>query len=819
MAEQNKQPRRSTRAPKPELDKQPRTEPTSSQDAGSSRNTPRPESRELVNGGAAEEGGKRQLRTPLNARNERPGKNENQQDANAGKPTGGHTPKEKKEGAVPAKPTRGADGEKPSSKGTANPSPRAKAGTPAAKGATANQPLPGRKDSSPKMDAAQDKPEPQTKKGDETPHSKDSPKEGQLPDTSKAGGAASGAKGKAKSELKGSNATGVDYSDKGLKDQLEHQAADVAMDATPVLGQINSARKALKNANKKKKELSGNPDSDDVLDKTEKAADKTVDAGIKTAKVAVGGAAGAGMGYAAASMLMLMKTLMFLKGMAFGIAGKIAGFFVGAFQAISSFVTGALGVSAAIGNAVASGVIALTVGVASLIGGVAVDTLTIRDPSDMACAPEQKAVDTVSQDYVEAGGEVALLQEENAGKLWSVYSAMGGSKEQTAAVLGNLHYESGGLDPTATETIASEPFVMGPLKLDALAKDYNVRAIAPDYAARFPAIQRIGIGLAQWTNGRNSLLVNYAKDKGANWYDFDTQIGFMLAGDEPYRQEQLKDFLASTPGTIDAETERFMNSWIGLSSPNPSASARKEHAVSYLFTLERATADTAYAEGILSGLNVNRGEGNAAAGAFFHDDGCGSPLATHYAGDKAEDGTGEVPAGLALVPWTRETLPEGLRQFAVDPELAGLAWGSSSGWATGIYPGQCVALASSYFMQLYPDWNQGGRGTNRPTGNGKFTAGGWASHYGATVTSAPSTGAVFSNTTSSVYGHTGIVQHVFANGDILIAEQNIRGASGDANGQQYSWSWRVIKTDRYQQDKWTFFKPSDVEPQWQRPSA
>lgn len=760
--EQNNAPRRSTRAQKPEKNTSPKTESGKQTGSGTVNKGSKKAPPESVNGGAGQGTGKS---SPLNARNERPGKKEN--------------------GETPNKSTRGGGAEKPA------PNPNDKAAKP---------------------DESADKPDNKDSK------EKAGDTAGATDDKSKAGAAAAGAADKAKSEAKGSNATGVDYSDKGMKDQLEHQAADVAMDATPVLGQINSARKALKNANKKKKEMSGDDDSNDLLDKTEEVADKAVDGGIKGVKVAVGGAAAGSMGFAAASMLMLMKTLMFLKGMAFGIAGKIAGFFAGAFQAVSSFITGALGVTAAVGNAIASGAIAVTVAFASLVGVVAVDTLTIKDPSDMACLPEQKAVDSGSQDYVGIGGDVALLQEENAGKLWSVYSEMGASKEQTAAVLGNLQHESG-LDPTSVETIYDEAYMIGPKKVAATAADFDIHAIDSEYANKFPAIERAGIGLAQWTNGRNSLLINYAKDSGSNWHEFDTQISFMFAGDESNRQEQLKDFLASAPSTFDVETERFMNTWIGLSSPNNSLADRQMQATNYMMILERATADTAYAEGILSGLNVNRGSGNAAAGAYFHDDGCGQPLAAHYAGDKAEDGTGEVPAGLALVPWTRETLPPSLKEFAADPELAGLSWGDSAGWASNIYPGQCVALASSYFMQLYPEWNKGGRPVARPTGNGKFTAGGWASHYGALTTTAPSTGAVFSNSTSSVYGHTGIVQHVFANGDILIAEQNVRGASGDANGQQYSWNWRVIKTDRYQQDNWTFFKPADAEPRWQTTSA
>lgn len=637
-------------------------------------------------------------------------------------------------------------------------------------------------------------------------------------DASKGSGAASGAdaaKSRAKKDLRGANATGVDYSDKGLKDQLEHQAADLAMDATPVLGQINSARKALKQANKQKrdaKEASGNHDKDG-LDSLEDGADKVVDGGIKGAKAVLGtaaagtGAAGIGAG------ILATKAFLFLKGFAGGLIGKTVGFFGSILQTTGSFFSTLLGVGSGIGNTIAAGVMTTVLGVTSVTGVAVVEELSTKDPGTLACAPDNTSVPERTQEYVQGGGEADLIRTENAGKLWSVYSAMGASKEQTAAVLGNLHHESGGLDPTATETIYDEPFMMGPKKMDALAKDYNVKAVAPSYAARFPAIKHMGIGLAQWTNDRNRLLIDFAKKKGVNWYEFDSQIQFMFAGDQPYRQKQLKDFLARTPGNIDAETEKFMNTWIGLSSPNNSLSHRKEAATDYMFKLETATADTNYAEGILSGINVDRSQGNAAAGAFHQDDGCGEPIKTHYRG-KEVDGTGEVPAGLKLTAWTRETLPESLKGFAVDPELVGLSFGNSDGWAAGIIPDQCVALATSYFMQLYPDWNQGGRGGTRPFGNGKDTAPGWAKHYGESTTDVPSSGAVFSDKTTSVYGHTGIVQHVFANGDILVAEQNVRGASGAGAGLEYSWNWRVIKKDRYQQNNWVFFKPSGAEPQW-----
>jgi hypothetical protein len=620
-------------------------------------------------------------------------------------------------------------------------------------------------------------------------------------------GAQAGGKGK-KMKKPGADATGVDYSDKGTKDQLEHQAADVAMDATPVLSQFNSARKALKKHNKAKKDAGG--EGDGLTDKAEEVMDKGVDAGIKGVKLAAGAGLAGGAGYAGMMALMMMKMLMMLKGMALAVVGKVAGFFGSIFSGMSSFVSGVLGVTTAIGNTIAAGISALVIAGTSVLGVGVVQEVTKKDDS-AACAPIETRVSERSQSYI-GSGEMEAVRKDHAEKLWSVYSTLGSSKEQTAAVLGNLQAESS-LDPTAVETIYSEPFVIGSIKQSAIAADFRVELIDASYAARFPAINYVGIGLAQWTNGRNRLLLDYANDNDVNWFEFDTQIRFMLDGDDELRQEQLLDFLNAEPGNVQSETERFMNTWIGLSSPNPSLSDRQTNATDYMFILERATADTDYANSILSGINVNRSYGNNAAGAYYQDDGCGKPIKSHY-GNQAADGTGEVPSDLTLVPWSRETLPESLTQYAKNPEDAGLAWGSASGWANGIIPDQCAALSHSYFMRLYPAWNQNGRPTTRAYGDGKDVAANWASHYGESVVNYPSAGAVFSDPTTSVYGHTGIVQHVFANGDILINEQNIRGVSGEGAGLNYSWSWRVIKKDRYEQAHWEFFKPTEAEPQW-----
>lgn len=617
------------------------------------------------------------------------------------------------------------------------------------------------------------------------------------------------AKGKLDPKNLGANATGVDYSDKGMKDRLEHQAADVAMDATPGLGQFNQARKQIKNANKMQRQAGVD---NKATEKVEEVMDKGVDTGIKMAKVTAGATAGGAVGGAAMMTIMMMKMLMALKNFAIGAVTKTLGFFANAFNAVSGFFSNLLGIGATAAKAVAGAAVTVATATAGFVGVGVVNVVTPKDVGS-SCVPKAKVVDSASQEYVAEPGEARVAQETNAKKLWSVYSRIGGTKEQTAAVLGNLHHESAGLDPTATETVYDEPFQMGKKKKHAMDVDYDVMQIDSAYGSKYPAIKRIGIGLAQWTNGRNQLLIDFSKKTDSNWFDFDTQVRFMLAGDDATRQTQLKNFLSGGNGNVSVETEKFMNTWIGLSSPNASLGDRQAASTDYMFILERAEADNSYADSILSGLNVDRSQGNTAQDAFAKDDGCGNAIATHYA-NAAEDGTGEVPAGIELVPWTRETLPEGLRKYMKDPQNAGLSWGSGGGWAPGVIPNQCVAFASSYFMLVYPDWNKGGRGTSRPTGNGIGTASGWASHYGESTSKSPSGGAVFSLPAPSPTGHTGFVQHVFANGDIFVAEQNIPGVSGELAGMSYSWGFRVIPKDVYQSQGFTFFKPSGATPNW-----
>lgn len=87
----------------------------------------------------------------------------------------------------------------------------------------------------------------------------------------------------------------------------------------------------------------------------------------------------------------------------------------------------------------------------------------------------------------------------------------------------------------------------------------------------------------------------------------------------------------------------------------------------------------------------------------------------------------------------------------------------------------------------------------------------WVRAFGGNSDKKPSSGAVFSASGSSSAGHTGVVSHVFENGDMLIVEQNFSTYSGDNGGfGQYSWNYRYVSTLELVKDGYSFYNPAKV---------
>ena len=167
----------------------------------------------------------------------------------------------------------------------------------------------------------------------------------------------------------------------------------------------------------------------------------------------------------------------------------------------------------------------------------------------------------------------------------------------------------------------------------------------------------------------------------------------------------------------------------------------------------------------------------------------------------------------------RETIPDVLREYALDPESVGLIFGDGMSWINkwnvgSSDGGQCTHLTSNLAELL---WEKDGVPIHNEAGNGRAVVGNFAAKYGADGESTtPTGGAIFSTSEGSAYcgeqkcGHTGIVSHVFDNGDFLVIETNMGGYSGDAIGAPYTYSYRYISRQKAIDGSFTFYDPSKV---------
>ena len=156
--------------------------------------------------------------------------------------------------------------------------------------------------------------------------------------------------------------------------------------------------------------------------------------------------------------------------------------------------------------------------------------------------------------------------------------------------------------------------------------------------------------------------------------------------------------------------------------------------------------------------------------------------------------------------WRHNELPADLKEYALNPMSVGLSFGTVDGWNAIAYDGtQCTDLAASLMFAI---WHKNGEHPRQVRGNGADVANNWASSFGGSTTSQPSGGAVFSDPNLSIYGHTGVVSHVFDNGDFLVVEQNVRGYSGESNGMMYSWNYRYVSSS--EGSSYLFYNPEQA---------
>ncbi|MFS6325067.1 phage tail tip lysozyme [Streptococcus agalactiae] len=175
----------------------------------------------------------------------------------------------------------------------------------------------------------------------------------------------------------------------------------------------------------------------------------------------------------------------------------------------------------------------------------------------------------------------------------------------------------------------------------------------------------------------------------------------------------------------------------------------------------------------------------------------------------ASDG-GSVSGYMTYNAWKPTELPDNLKPYAIDVTSLGMKYSSSTGWASTMSGGgQCTTLTASLGNLL---WAKGDSHPMNEQGNGKDVVGNWASKFGGKSTTTPTSGAIFSQTAAGAgngYGHTGLVSHVFGNGDMLLVEQNFSPLSGsDGAGTPFTWNYRYVSKADFNKLGFTFYDPS-----------
>ena len=177
-----------------------------------------------------------------------------------------------------------------------------------------------------------------------------------------------------------------------------------------------------------------------------------------------------------------------------------------------------------------------------------------------------------------------------------------------------------------------------------------------------------------------------------------------------------------------------------------------------------------------------------------------------------KDGTGDAgikPTGAFSHAWMPDDLPKQLKKYAIDPKKVDLGWENSKNWDLGTgmpTNAECVNLSTSMFGLI---WTKDGKTpsgdkSKQIFGNGQDNVSYVEKVYGVKATNKPSKGAIFSAKGGSdmgpdpANGHTGIVSHVFKNGDVLLLEQNVSPLTGGKRGsgrlgsRPMTWNYRLV---------------------------
>ncbi|QXV57376.1 hypothetical protein CVV72_10370 [Amycolatopsis sp. TNS106] len=389
-----------------------------------------------------------------------------------------------------------------------------------------------------------------------------------------------------------------------------------------------------------------------------------------------------------------------------------------------------------------------------------------QDTRDARCA-----VETLG------GGDGAIVPattEANAKTVYSVLSTWGMPKENIAGILGNWSQESG-VDPTSVESIFTEPYRIGPRKQAAWDGGFT----------HIPGQAHGGIGLGQWSNGRTTMLLDYAGARKKDWYTIETQLAFMVEGDNPGDVQVFKDMVTTSQGSPSAAAYHFHNRWERSADNASKMAERARDAERWFASMSGWTVD----KSVVGDTKTIVGDlvDTARGGARSLSHSC-----SHHGDGEGGGGSGTPPAG-GMTEQEAHALIDLFNQEGDKFLDARYGENGGPGSCGSNHAMNCVSF-STYFVNKYTTLQ------TYPSGDGIRTAYTIAERMGKATSSAPAPYSVGSGPGTGPAGHTLVVLGV--RGDQLVI--------GEAGYCAFMGRVRVASAADMAAQGWKFVDMSDA---------
>lgn len=452
------------------------------------------------------------------------------------------------------------------------------------------------------------------------------------------------------------------------------------------------------------------------------------------------------------------------------------------------------------------------------------------------CKDEKsKSNSAKDKDESDAAGFSDEQQKENVKKIYSVLKKAGLSDYEIAGAVANMQQESS-INPRTIEAMPRA----NQSDYDKANKDGSTVENLFGSWVSFVGLygggldesgylvdgqHYMGVGLIQWTGGSNKSLWEWSNKNGYDMWSLDTQLIALLTPESGPYADRLKVFKTkdnSSPAEAAVNFLNYVEYASGSFSPGDGTHAKAENRVQYAKSwyvqIKDMNSDSNYALSIFNKVKdaINFASKSVVKETKSKLDKCKDKKSSVKYGGTGWQSKGGVYSGATgfTQSWRYDSLPDELKQYAIDPRSLGMKYGESTGWNIGAanyisagYADQCTALSSALMGVL---WEKDGTPLGRNSGlsgNGNELVDQMCAFMGVESRTEPVSGDLVSTKT---YNHTQVVSHVFENGDILVVEQNIPGYSGELNGESYTWSYQYITKAKYKSVGSIFTSPESL---------